>query len=139
MDIWISWCKRKAACRYCGQPIVASTPIVKGKLWKKHTSGKKWCYRFYWHPQCWLAEAMLYLEQHPYKAIKSGRPKLILSSEDAKKRLRILRKRARLIFELKERIENGITDLNGILRQLAELPAQIEKVGGMPKSWIKSE
>jgi len=137
MDIWISWAKRKTTCRYCEKLIEAGTPVIRGKLWRKLGTATKWSYYYYWHPECWLKEAYAYLEAHPYHQTV-GRPRLSLSEEDRQKRLSILRERARLIWRLKELILlDNDEAVSNIMLRLEELRAEIEPLGGVPKSWDK--
>ena len=138
MDIWVSWAKRKATCHYCSKPILARTPIIKGKMWKKMATATKWSIMFYWHPECWLNQAYAYLEQHPFIP-KRGRAKLVLDKDAKTKRLKLLRERARLIYRLKDIMLYGNnSDIEErILSRLLELVVEIEPLGGVPKSWDK--
>lgn len=76
MDIWVTWCKRKIICPTCNEEIAVASPIVKSPFKS-------------WHPECWLKEALAYLELHPYKTRHKGRPKLKLSAEEKRQRLRL--------------------------------------------------
>jgi len=61
-----------------------------------------------------------------------------LSEEDRQKRLSILRERARLIWRLKELILlDNDEAVSNIMLRLEELRAEIEPLGGVPKSWDK--
>ena len=138
MEIWMTWAKRKARCRFCEQPIEKATPVVKGKMWRKLATGTKWSYMFYWHPECWLKAAYIYLEQHPFVP-KRGRAKLALDESTRAQRLRLLRERARLTYRLREIAlygDDGSAE-ERILDRLIELVAEIEPLGGAPKSWGK--
>lgn len=141
MDIWISWCRRTAKCHFCELPITVATPMVKGKLWKKVGEATSWSYRPNWHPQCWIEEGLVYLEQHPYQAKSTGRPKLKLSEADAEQRQTLVRRRSRLIYILREMLTNGKDfehpSVIKILNRLLKLRIDIELFGGAPRSWDK--
>ena len=138
MDVWITWNRKVATCHYCDKPITVATPMVKAKWWRKKSgSAAKWSYRMYWHPQCWLDEALQYLKQHPYVPRSTGRPKLQLSEEVRQARAKLIRQRARLVYQLKETVENGSgAKTEHILNKLLELCMKIEPLGGIPKSWL---
>jgi len=81
MDVWFTWCKRTAKCKWCEKPILVATPMVMKRLWRKgNPDSRKINLTFYYHPQCSLAEGMDYLEQHPYVAgLKRGPKKSSLT------------------------------------------------------------
>jgi hypothetical protein len=110
--------------------------MVKAKWWRKKLGSEvRWSYRMYWHPQCWLNEALQYLKQHPYVPKSTGRPKLQLSDEALQARAKLLRHHARLVYQLKEAAGNG-TKTERIQNKLLELCVKIEPLGGIPKSWL---
>ena len=136
MDIWITWNKRRATCRFCQKPITVASPMIRGKLWRKSGTATKWSYQYYWHPQCYMEEQMAYLAAHPYQSTHHGRPRLEMDEDTRAKRIKVLRKRATLVYKLKEQLENG-KNVDWIIDKLMEAMIEIEQLGGAPKSWSK--
>lgn len=139
MDVWLTWCKRKTKCKYCPEPINPGEPVVVAKQWRKKASqdARHWPFILRFHPNCWLENALAYLEKHPYVPKRSmGRPKLDLSKDDKTKRLRMLRLRASIVYRQKVAAHEGralrVLELE-VRKQ--ELIGEIEKCGGVPKSW----
>ena len=144
MEIWISHCKRQAKCRYCSEAILKGTPIVFGREWRsyeKDGSTRQWVRRFYWHPNCWLEEALAQLDKLPEATDSMGRKPLTLSAEDKQKRFAILRKRARIAQRLHEELEvedwqSNIDRIIALGNQVEQLKEEIEPLGGIPRSWL---
>jgi len=138
MDVWLTWCKKKSKCKHCQEPILAGTPVVRGKLWRKGDQAKSWPMTFRWHPQCWLEQALAYLEKNPYIPPKRspGRPRIELSEEDKVKRRRLLVYRSSLCYYQRKAAKEGnafrVLELE-VKKQ--ELVDRIKEVGGVPKSW----
>lgn len=139
MDVWMTWAKRKAKCRYCGELVVKATPMVTGKLWRKgNPESRKINIRFYWHPQCWIKQGLDYLKEHPYYAGNRGRKKLNLTPEESKLRYKLLRKYAALrqrITKLASEYPDNVLPILRIEKQMAETAKEIKKVGGIPAKW----
>lgn len=135
----MTWCKRKAKCRYCPESIVKGTPMVTGKLWRKgNPDSRKINLRFYWHPQCWVKQGLDHLSLHPYSGGNRGRKQLKLSEEDSKLRYKLLRRYAALrqrITKLASTYPDNIFPILRIETQMKETASQIDKVGGIPPKW----
>jgi hypothetical protein len=138
MDIWMTWCRRKAKCKYCEEDITIANPMVTGKLWRKGDS-RKYNIRFYWHPQCWIKSGGRYLKENPYVSKGNrGRKRLDLTPEEHALRIKLLKSRGSLEQrkrKLKAQFpdkELYVTKINIRLKQVAK---EIAKVGGVPKTW----
>ena len=143
MDIWIKWTRKQAICRYCDKPILVATPMVVGKIWRKGDETKRsWNIKLYWHPQCWIANAMDYLSRNPYTQGNKGRPKLQLSEEDGRKRYLLLRRKAAL-DQRKKKLTATYPDRAlqeaKINTQILDIMMDIAGIGGIPKKWLNSE
>lgn len=140
MDVWITHCKRTAKCRWCEQPIIKGEPMVVGKVWRKgNPNERKWNIKLYWHPNCWLAQALDYLRRTPFvSAGGRGRPKLKLSEEDTKTRYLLLRRKSALEQrrrKLKCVYPDRILAEARIDARIEELAKEMEEVGGVPRKW----
>ena len=142
MDVWFTWCQRRAKCRWCEQPIEKGKPMVITKLWRKgDENSRKWNITNYYHPECYLAQGMDYLERNPYSPRGNrGKPKLQLSEEDRRKRYLLLRKKAAL-EQRKRKLKTSYPDnalmLARIDTRIVEICMDIALVGGVPKSWVE--
>ena len=152
MDIWVSRCNKGCNCTYCGEPIEVGEAEVFGKLWLRFTSEgsapRRWVKKFHWHARrkrdgqcCWLVAALAEFGKRVYVE-RRGRKRILLPKEDRDARLRLLRRRAKIIQQLRveaekspeERNMEEMIRLGGILEQLK---VDIAEVGGVPKSWEK--
>jgi len=150
MDIWLTTCKKKAKCSYCEELIELGEPVVYGRLWLRTKEGeykpRRFVKRFRWHAQkgdekkcCWLEQALNNLANNPYIETR-GRKRLVLPPEIREKRLKVLRRRAKVVQQLRTETEeqperqdiDEIIRLGGILARLKE---EIEPLGGVPKGW----
>jgi len=144
VEIWISRCKKQAKCRYCTEAILKSEPILMGREWRSYErdgSTRQWVRRYYWHPNCWLEEALAKLDKLPEATGSMGRKPLVLSAEDKQKRFAILRKRARIAQRLHEEIEmpewqSNIDRIIALGNKVEQLKEEIEPLGGIPRSWL---
>lgn len=138
MDIWMRWCTKQARCRHCPDPILPSTKMVVGKLWRRREGEtRRYTITLYWHPQCWIDQAVIATDKVPYEEVpKAGRPKLQLSEDQQKVRLKLLHRRADLTRRLKNAAMAGnlekVVEVE-VLRQ--ELISQIGDYGPVPKRW----
>lgn len=146
MDIWITRSRKKATCSRCKQGIPAQTPLVKGKLWKHQGKVFSRPLVFRWHIQCWIDAGLEYLKQHPIvEPIHNRGGRIELSEEDKKARVALLMRRARLNQRCKQLVElmsDGSTNelnikLVSVHAKMDALMPEIEKVGGVPKSWLR--
>lgn len=151
MDIWISRCNKTVRCAYCLEDITIGEPSVFGKLWQRKTADgiepRRWAVNFRWHARrsrdgqcCWLIKGLEEFSLHPYVE-RRGRKKLLLPSDVQIKRLRLLRRRARLTQQLKQLMLSELdnTDIDRFITigsQLEQLKEEIEPYGGVPKSWL---
>lgn len=142
MDVWFTHCQRRAKCRWCEKPIEKSKPMVITRLWRKgDENSRKWNITNYYHPECYLAQGLDYLERNPYSPRGNrGRPKLHLSEEDKRKRYLLLRKKAAL-DQRKRKLKTSYPDsalmVARIDAQIVEICMDIALVGGVPKSWVE--
>ena len=142
MDVWVTWCKRTAKCRYCDKDIEKATAMVVGKIWRKGSDNRRWNIKLFWHLQCWVTQATEYLVANPYVARGyRGGPKLELSEEDARTRYLLLRRKAEL-EQRKRKLVSPYPDRLLVEARLDEkivgIMEEIVKVGGIPKKWLKT-
>jgi hypothetical protein len=128
MDIWITRCRKKAKCRYCGQPIVKDNPMVKGKLWKRD----HWPISLYWHPNCYIEQGIAEMEKRTIIETRGRRP-LPIDDDAREKRTNILKRRASVIQRLKK--ETDHERILHLVEMLDNLKEEIKPLGGVPKGW----
>ena len=144
MDIWFKWCQKPggATCNWCEKTIERATPMVVTRLWRKgDENSRRWNITKYYHPECYLAQGLDYLERNPFSSKVGGSKKMELKPYARKYRLKLLRKKASLV-QRKQRLKIPYPDRvlyeARIDEQIAGLAAQIATVGGIPKSWLSS-
>ena len=154
-------CNKGVECSYCHEAIEVGEPEVFGKLWRQYggKDGKsvKWVKVFHWHSKrkdtalaqiikiaidnqmCWVIQALDNFGKTVHVETR-GRKKLILPKEKRDGRLKLLRKRAKVIQQLKIVMEEHPKKRNmdevvrlGLI--LEKLRVDIEQFGGVPKSW----
>jgi hypothetical protein len=138
-NVIISWCKRRATCRWCEQVIEPGTPMVKVFFWNKGDDGsRKWNISHYYHfPDCYAAQGMDYLNRNPYTGYKSSKGSK-LSREDRRKRFLLVRKFNEL-HQRKKRL--GLTYPDNVAMEIQlnnrmiEIMKEMVSLGGIPKSW----
>jgi len=133
MNVWMSWCKRQATCKYCNRIIEVATPNVVCRSWYNNKKHEK-----HYHTQCWVDQGLDALRNNPYCPGNRGRKKLPLSSEDTTRRKQILRKYA-MLNQQKKRLKVTYPD-NVLLvlrlnKKIQNLAKEIEDYGGVPKKW----
>lgn len=147
MDVWFTWCKRTARCSWCDSPIKVSEEMIVKKYWRKGIEdNRKWNIKFYYHPDCYIAEGRDYLRRNPYSAciagVSRGRPALRLTPEAKRERDLILRRKAaleqrrKIIRQGDGHIADKALQEAKIDEKIAELMGEIMKVGGIPPSWL---
>ncbi len=137
MNVWITWCKRRAVCKWCSELIVVGKPIVKCVRYK--SKDNRMTVRLYFHPQCWLDNGLHYLEENPYTPSQKGRKKLPLSIEDKNQRFILLRRYSALrqrIRNIKSPYPDNALIEARIKTKMAELMEQIIPLGGIPPKWL---
>lgn len=122
--------------------------MVVGKIWHKvdnpeqHVAEgkfKRWCKHLYWHPSCYLAQGIDWVEKHP-KPETRGRKRLGLADPVKKYRLSVMRRRAAVVQRIRAETEKPaeqqcterLVHLGSMLNQLE---VEMETCGGVPKSW----
>jgi len=137
VDIWMTWCKRKAVCHFCAKDILVRDPMVTGKLWRTKEGLIKWCLRYYWHPQCWLEEGYVYLGKTRYSSGNRGRKPNPIPRDEKIVRVKILRRHAAFTQRIRAAMDEGNVD--NVLRLYAsmqKLNTEIEQYGGIPDKWL---
>lgn len=102
---------------------------------------RRWKTKFYWHFDCWIANAKQWLENHPYKNTtkRGGKPRPI-TPEVRKLRFNILVRRAKLATRLREAISaKEFETMSELLTKMEALKEEIRPLGGVPKSWENGE
>jgi len=144
MDVWWKWARRQADCCHCNLPIAVSSPMVIKKLWRKgDENNRRVNIRFYYHPECYMAEGFDYLTMNPYTAGTRKRgPKSSLTPEQQRARRLILMRRASLL-QRKRKLKSPYPDRllmeARIDEKLTDLMIEIAPLGGIPTSWLKVE
>lgn len=141
MDIWMSYCTRKARCAFCNEEINPGQPMVRGKSWKKTASNSKWCVSKYWHPSCWVEQGLVYLSKQPYIP-RIGRKSMDISVEVKEKRNIIMRRRGSAIQRLKREMKKPVeqrssSTVSKIVALLEKYKKEIEPLGGIPPKWLE--
>lgn len=138
MDIWMTWCKRRSACaEKCGEEILAGTPMIMGKMWRKGSSERKWNMVFRWHPECWMRAARAYLEKNPYvPTVKKigARGTLQLTDKEKLTRLSQQRRYGSLLYRYNH--EYDIPRKMKLAAKMLHVGMEIDRIGGIPESWV---
>lgn len=137
MHIRMAWCKRTATCAHCSEPIVKASAMVYGLTYRQ-VNDRKWRLTYRWHPNCWIAQGMHYLIEHPYEPMTGGpgRPSMQLTDDQRTKRMKLLRRYGTIKRNLRRRLNSGqMHRLGDYDQELSDLREAIQHVGGVPKSW----
>ena len=150
MDIWLGRCNKTVGCTYCKEYVTVGEPQVFGKLWMRKSGEelvvRRYVLNFRWHARrkrdgqcCWLAQGIEHFEQTPYVE-KRGRRAMELGKDEKKRRLQLLRMHAHMAERLDELSQCNMNDLDvdelvKIGVRLIDIKEEIEKIGGVPKSW----
>lgn len=108
-------------------------------FWNRGTEEHKgYNVKKYYHPNCWIAQALDYLSKNPYVPY-ARKKKLELGPEQSKQRYSILKRKA-AIDQRKRRLEGTPNRIVGeaiLDSKIAELIMEIAPIGGIPKKWLK--
>jgi len=125
-------------CDFCKGSIVMSEPIFRGVwyLWKRQ-------HRRYWHFNCYIDQAKLYLELNPFvpsEHVNGGRPRMDISPGDRRNRKNLLVQASKVRTQMKEVVEYKFPgwelNLESLQFRLRILAERIEPIGGVPKKWF---
>lgn len=139
-NVTVNWCQRTAKCEYCQNQIEAGTPLVTVFFWNKGQEGRKLNVKKYYHPQCWVDQALDYLRLNPYIPYNRHRSSELLP-EDKQRRLKLMRDKARLDQRRRNLKSDGTERIQAETRidlHILELMEEISKVGGIPKRWVEN-
>jgi hypothetical protein len=138
MDVWMTHVRRAGKCGFCPSELGQLEPCVVTRQ-RNSRDGQVYTRVVRYHPQCWISQGLIYLEKHPL-ILNYGRRRLDLSKEDRSRRLQLLRRRSQLMYYAREAADakRWWTAANNFLKADA-LIGEIEKVGGVPKSWLPKE
>ncbi|KKM81406.1 hypothetical protein LCGC14_1330200 [marine sediment metagenome] len=140
MNVWIKLTRKRVRCRYCEQLIeVGEFQVVCSYFMKLKHSDKTWTKVMHFHakdPYCWIDSGILEVGMRPYAENRGRRPDA-LSDTDKLCRQQILRRRASVMQRIGcEMIGGGRPEKLVHLTQLLEKQVvEIERYGGVPKSW----
>jgi len=154
MDVWITECKRRATCTYCGKTIPAHTHMVVCQYWlkidKRENGGRSFRKKMYFHIKdengihCWEANGIAAAERKP-KPVPRGRPMIQVAPENRAIRSKILNQRSTIIQRIRNEVDGtGMgegTDPPNFERiehlgiMLEKLKVKIADYGGAPKNW----
>jgi len=137
-NVTIAWSNRIAQCEWCPESIVAGTPLVTVFFWNKGSPEHKgFNVKKYYHPNCWVAQGLDYLERNPYVPY-IRKKKMELTPEQSKQRYSILRRKA----AIDQRIRDASNRPDVLLIEarlnikITELMLEIAPIGGIPKKWL---
>lgn len=138
-NVCMSWCRRRALCKWCGKHIEAGTEMVSVFYWNKGDKETRWWNtKQYFHPQCWIEQGLDYLKMNPYVAYRRG-PKVKLTKKRHARRLILLNRKAAL-DQRKRNLKSEYPDRALIEarmdRQIVEIMLEMTKVGGIPPKWL---
>ena len=140
-NVSMSWCQRKARCKYCPNLIESGTPLVTVFYWNKGTPKHKgFNTKFYYHPDCWVKQGLDYLSKNPYVPVYRGAKPLPLTPEERAGRNILLRRKCSL--EQRRRAIPANSPRQQLLEarldtKVAELMLEIAPLGGIPKKWLE--
>ena len=139
-NVYMTWCQRKAICKWCEFAIEAGTPMVTVFFWHKGDEDhRQWNKKLYYHPQCWVGQGLDYLKMNPYVPYVR-KPKAKLSEEQRKQRAALLNRKCSL-EQRRRNVKSGYPDRllveARLDRQIAELMMEMIPVGGIPKRWLE--
>lgn len=140
-NVTITWCIQRAKCGWCPEYVDAATPLVTVFFWNRGTPDHKgFNIKKYYHPNCWVAQGLDYLDMNPYVP-HIRKEKLKLTPEQSKQRYILLRRKA-AIDQRKRNLEGDFPErmLVEIMldQKITEVMLEIALVGGIPKKWLNS-
>jgi len=144
-NVTITWCRRKAKCRWCEQPIEIATPMVRVFFWNKgNIESRKWNSQNCYHPECWIKQGLEYLEKNPFVYHKTDNTRQTkvnnspLSEEDKRNRYLLVR-RFNELAQRKNNIKTPYPDClpieANIIKNMTNIMMEVAVLGGVPKSW----
>lgn len=145
-NVTIVWCRKKATCKWCEQPIDIATAMVRVFFWNKGEDGnRKWNAQFCYHvvnqdgTHCWDEQGLDYLRRNPYVPHRRGR-KPSLSVEDTRKRYLLVRK-FHALSQRRKNMNHSYPDSllvdERLTKQMVNIMMEIVPLGGVPKSWVE--
>lgn len=138
-NVTMKWCVKKSTCKWCEQPIVNGTPVVTVFFWNKgNPENRRWNCSYSYHPQCWIAQGLDYLNRNPYVP-QHREKKPTLCEEDRRKRYLLVRR-----FHKAEQMrkncgkfpDNLLTEAR-LTQQMVDIMLEVATLGGVPKSWAE--
>lgn len=137
-NVIMKWCQKKAECQWCNQDIEVGSAMVAVFFWNKGDDGRRWNVQKCYHPNCWVAQGMDYLERNPYVPYIRGRRKSSLSPEDSRQRYLIIR-RYHALNQRIGKLGNGADLFERLELEMhqIELILEMQKLGGVPKKWLE--
>ncbi len=138
-NVTMTWCVNRAKCEWCPEHIEAGTPLVTVFYWNRGGPDHKgYNVKKYYHPQCWIAQGLDYLERNPYVR-HITKKKLVLTPKQSELRYKILKRKASIDQRLRN-LDGDYPDhllIEARLKlQITDLMLEIAVVGGIPKKWL---
>lgn len=138
MQVWMRKARKKATCTYDGCPdkLVSNGDYYVVCQWVMNTrGGKRWYKQKYFHPQCWINQAIAELEQRPVTETRGGH-RMAITDSNRLQRVRLLRQRASVVQRIKAAtIDQRYDKVVKLTESLEQLATEIEQYGGRPKKW----
>lgn len=136
MHINVAWSGRRGKCSlHCSEPILKYTKVVRGT----GLSSAGYRYRLQWHFDCWVKQALEYLDEHKPepRAGGPGRKELGLDADTRRQRHNLIVMAYRLKLRRTAAIESSqLWKLDELDKKLEGVKAELELVGGKPSHWV---
>ena len=144
-NVCFQWCKKSSECPECKQLIEVATPCIMVFYWNKGNEDKRsYNVKKFYHPNCWIAQGMVYLMMNPYNPGEQRGPRVELTPEDRRKRQLLLRRYGTLQYRKRQYgnnptiglLEKTLIELH-LDAMIASVILEISQVGGIPKRWLQ--
>ena len=141
-SVSMTWCQRIAQCEYCPDTIDAGMPMVRVFFWNRGTEEHKgFNTKKYYHPNCWVAQGLDYLNENPYVPYLR-KPKMELTPEQSARRYVLLKRKASidqrkklLTCEYPDKVlEEAKLDIH-----ITDIMLEIALIGGIPPKWLRHQ
>ena len=142
-NVLMRWCPKEAKCEWCEQPILCAEPEVVVFFWNKGSDNRRFNVKQYYHPQCWVAQGLDYLNRNPYVASTNGsrgRKPLSLTPEESRQRFLLVR-RFHALEQRKQKLKTPYPDRllleSRINKQMVDIMVELIPIGGIPTNWVE--
>jgi len=139
-NVTMRWCRKKAICKWCEQPVEIGTPMVAVMFWNKgNKDNRSWNVQNCYHPDCWVRQGLDYLERNPY--VPHVRVRTLKLDPEVKKKRLVLMRQFHALNQRKNNIKVDYPDSllveQRLTRQMIDIMLDVANLGGIPKSWVE--